>query len=177
MKKARIKKIEEKKEVLIEEEYSLKRMLKIIAIILIIFVLFYFVTTIVIKTNTSEEKSNVVIDSSKITIGQLLTREYDEYYVMAFKESLYDSSYIKTNYTQIYNNYIKKYKQGEKSLPFYYIDLDDGLNKKYFSNELNITDDISKLKLNDEVLFKIKNNKIEKAYVGKDEIIDKLSRL
>ena len=177
MKKARIKKQEEQKVVKFQEEYSLKQILKIILIILILFGLFYFITTLVVRTSKPEENSNVVIDSSKITLGQLLTREYDEYFVMAFKESLYGSSYIKANYIEIYNNYIKKYKQGEKSLPFYYIDLDDGLNKKYFSNELNITDDISKLKLNDEVLFKIKNKKIEKAYIGKDEIIDKLSRL
>ena len=177
MKKAKIKKQVEKKEVEIQDEYSLKGMLKIVAVILIVFGIFYFITTLFAKPVSNETKQNVVIDTSKITLGQLLTREYDEYYVIAINESLYGSSYIVTNYTEMYNKHISEYKQQENSLPFYYVDMTDGLNKKYISDELNITNDISKLKLNDEVLFKIKNGKIEKSYVGKDEILDKLSDL
>ena len=177
MKKAKIKKQIEKKEVEIQNEYSIKGMLKIVAVILIVFGIFYFITTLFAKPVNNESKPNVVIDTSKIILSQLLTRENDEYYVIAIKESLYGSSYISTNYTEIYNNHISKYKQQEKSLPFYYINLDDGLNKKYVSDELNITNDISKLKLNNEVLFKIKNGKIEKTYIGKDKILDKLSNL
>lgn len=177
MKKAKIKKQVEKKQVTVQEEYSLKGMLKILLIILVIFGSFYVVTTLLVKPVSDDNDDVVVIDSSKITLSQLLTRENDEYYVLAIKESLYNSSYIETNYTEIYNNYITQYKQQEKALPFYYIDLDDGLNKNYISNELNITNEIEKLKLNDEVLFKIKNGEIEKTYVGNDEIVDKLSRL
>ena len=72
---------------------------------------------------------------------------------------------------------IIKYKSKEKTLPFYYINLDDALNKKYIGEKMSVSDDITKLQLNDEVLFKIKNGKIEKKCVGKDAIIDKLSKL
>ena len=51
------------------------------------------------------------------------------------------------SYIEFYNNYINAYKQETDSLQFYYVDLDSALNKKYFSDELNITDDFSKLKL------------------------------
>ena len=178
MKVARIKKKESKEVVNIEEGYSLKNMLKIIAILLVIFGVFYFITTIFVKDkNNDNDNSVAVVDSAKITLSQLLNRKEDEYYVIATKASIYDSSYLDTNYISFYNEYINSYKQKENSLSFYYIDLDNALNKKYFGTELNITEDIESLMLNDEVLFKINNGKIEKTYIGKDNILDKLSRL
>lgn len=178
MKVAKIKKSSVKEQTVLEETYSIKSMIKILIILLLIFALFYFVTTFLIKDRKIEEdNSTAVIDTSKITLSQLLSQKENEYYVIATKNSLYDSSYIETNYIGIYNEYINKYSQEEESLKFYYVDLDDALNKKYSSAELNIANEISELKLNDEVLFKIKNNKIEKTYVGKEKIIDKLSRL
>jgi hypothetical protein len=178
MKVAKIKKKEIKEEVSSVEEYSLAKMFKIIVILLLLFALFYFITTVVVKNRTQTETNTpTVVDSSKITLSQLLSRKEDEYYVIATKPSLYGNSYVSTDYINFYNDYINKYKQKEESLSFYYVDLDSALNKNYFGEELNIADDISKLKLNDEVLFKIKNKKIEKTYVGKDKILDKLSRL
>lgn len=176
MKKAVIKK-KEKEQVKPTEEYTLKNMIKIVVTILLIFVVFYFATSLFIKPVETKNNNNVVFDSTKITLSQLLTRKEKEYYVIATKKSLYESSYIKTNYIDIYNNYINKYKQKEDSLKFYHVDLDDSLNKQYISDELNITDEITNLKINDEILLKIKDGKIEKTYVGKEEIIDKLSRL
>jgi len=157
------------------EDYSIKNFIKILSFLVIIFLGFYFVTTIFIDEEYKNENKNqedVVVDSSKIILGQLLTREEQEYYVIATKPSLYKTSYI-----QIYNKYINSYKQKENSIKFYYIDLDNALNNEYLSDELNITNEISKLKLNDEVLFKINNGQIEKTYVGKEKILEKLSKL
>lgn len=178
MKVARIKKKESKEAVSVEEGYTLKGMLKIVIILLVIFGIFYFITTLLVKVNKNDDNNSVeVIDSTKITLNQLLNRLEEEYYVIATKSSLYESSYLNTDYTSIYKEYINTYKQKDDSLSFYYVDLDNALNKSYFGNELNITDNISELKLNDEVLFKINNGKIEKTYIGKDKILDKLSRL
>ena len=178
MKVAKIKKSSIKEQPIQEETYSIKNMIKILIILLLIFALFYFVTTFFVKDiKIGEDNSVAVIDTSKITLNQLLSQKEKEYYVIATKESLYDSPYIETNYIGLYNEYINKYIQEEKSLKFYYVDLDDALNKKYLSDELNIVNEISELKTNDEILFKIKNNRIEKTYVGKKKIIDKLSRL
>ena len=132
MKKAKIKKTEEKKEVKLETEYSFKQLMKILIVIVLIFGMFYLITLFLIKPSTDEAKNPVVVDNSK---------------------------------------------QKDSSLPFYYIDLDDGLNKKYLSEKMNITNEMKNLKLSDEVLFKIKEGKIEKTYIGNEEIIDKLSRL
>lgn len=178
MKVAKIKKSSVKEQPVLEETYSIKSMIKILIILLLIFAVFYFVTTFLVKDRKIEgDNSTAVIDTSKITLSQLLSQKDKEYYVIATKKSLYDSSYIETNYIGLYDEYINKYSQEEESLKFYYVDLDDALNKKYLSTELNITNEVSELKLNDEVLFKIKNSKIEKTFVGKEKIIDKLSRL
>jgi len=178
MKVAKIKKKESKREEVLTESYSVKSLLKILVVITIVFGIFYFITTLLVKEKESEVNNPVsVIDTSKITVSQLLSRKEKEYYVLATKESLYKSSHIEANYIELYNNYISKYIQKDDSLPIYYIDLDNALNKKYFGDNLNLTDNILELKLNDEILFKITEGKIEKTYVGKSEILDKLSRL
>lgn len=179
MKVAKIKKQAQKENINSVETYSLKSMIKILISLLVIFGIFYFITVLLID-NRKEEDSNsspAVIDSSKITLSQLLNRKEEEYYVIATQESLYESSYIETNYIEFYNNYINSYKQEENSIAFYYVDLDSALNKKFLGEELNITNNIQELKLNDEILFKIVDGKIENYYVGKDEILDKLSEL
>lgn len=161
-----------------EETYTLKSLMKILICMLLIFVVFYFITNFILN-NKKEEKDNsvTVIDFSKITLSQILNRQEDEYFVIATMSSLDNSSYIDTNYTNLYNQYINNYKQKEGSYSFYYVDLNNALNKNYVSNELNITNDLSKLQLNDEVLFKIKNGSIEKTYVGREKILDKLAKL
>lgn len=176
MKTARIRnsnKKEDKKD--INNEYSMKKMIIITIIIMAVFLAFYFVTDLIVEPIVEEDiDTPVVLDSSKITMGNLLNRKDSEYYVLATKNSLYSSS---TNYEEIYNSYINDYNKKDNSLKFYKVDLDDALNKSYLSEELNITDDLSSLRLNDEVLFKIKDSKIENYYVGSKQIIEELSNL
>ena len=179
MKVAKIRKKEEKKVENNVNEYSAKKIVSIFGTIILILVIFYFITVLLVnnKKETNNDNSVSVIDSSKIILSQLLDQKHDEYYVLATKASLYGTSYMGTDYISLYNSYINEYKQKEESLIFYYVDLDNALNKKYVTENINITDDIESLELNNEVLFKIKNGKIEKYYVGKTEILDKLSRL
>lgn len=178
MKVAKIKEKKDNKREIKEETYTLKSLIKILTCIVLIFIFFYLITNLIVNNKKSEPNDSVtVVDFSKITLNQLLNREEEEYFVIATMASLYNSSYIDTNYINLYNNHINNYKQKEDSYAFYYVDLDNALNKKYISDNLNITDDLSKLQLNDEVLFKIKNGTIEKSYVGREEILDKLSRL
>lgn len=179
MKAAKIRKSKEKKVEMVNEGYSIKSMVKIIISILAIFGIFYGITVLIVEDKEVPElKQESVLDSSKITVGQLLSRKEKEYYVLAHKESLYETSgYVESSYLDIYELYIREYINKEDSLEFYYIDLDNALNKKFYSEKLNITEELEELSLNDEVLFKIKNGKIEKTYVGKDKIISKLSKI
>lgn len=163
----------------VENEYSIKNMVTTVTIVAIIFLIFYFITTLVVKPVEDDKSATGIteIDSTKITLSNLLNRKESEYYVLATKESLYDNSYNKINYTEMYEGYIDTYNNKENSKPFYRIDLDDALNKVYLGDKLNITDDLSNLKLNNEVLFKIKDGKIESYYVGNSDIIEYLSDL
>lgn len=173
--KRKIQQKEEVKEVI--ESYSIKNMLAIVISISIVFAIFYVITTYVVKNNKEITSNNnvAVIDSSKIVLSQLLNIKEKEYYVIATKTN--DNSYIDANYLKLYNNYINEYKQQENSIPFYYVNLNDALNKNYLSDKLNITNELKELKLNDEVLFKIKDGKIEDSFVGSDKILKNLSSL
>ena len=181
MKKAKLNKIKEKEKTVNEaNEYSISKLIKIIIVIAIVFGVFYLITTLVVKPdNTPEENSIVDIDYDKITVGQLLDRPENEYYVLATMKSLYANDSLGTSikYNELYNDYISRYNELENHLNVYNIDLDDAINKEYISDDLNISDDLSSIKLNEEVLFKVKEGKIDQYYVGSSEIIDALSNL
>lgn len=178
MKVARVRKKEEIKREKETNEYSVKRIIKILGCVVLVFVIFYFITVLLVNNKKEDNvDSPAVIDSSKIILNQLLSQNEEEYFVIATKASLYEASYLNMDYIALYSDYITDYKKNEDALTFYYVDLDDALNKKYMTQNLNISNDIKNLELNDEVLFKIKDGKIEKYYIGKDEILDKLSRL
>ena len=174
MKKAKLARNSKKQEEKEIETYSIKQLLTIILIVLLVFVVFYIITTFVVKPlSSSNNDTTTVIDSDKITFNNLLNRKESEYYVLATKASLYNSYGSKVNYIEMYERYISDYSG---DLKFYRIDLDDALNKNYIGDE-NITDDLSKLKVNDEVLFKISDGKIENYYVGSQSIVKALSSL
>lgn len=181
MKTAKLRKSNKKQEKeIIKEEYSVKTMVTIVIVILVIFLMFYLITTLVVKPVKQNDSNDTITetDSTKITLSHLLDRNEQEYYVLATKKNIYSEVVSsKINYDEIYSKYIKDYKSKEKSKPFYYADLDDALNSNFISEELNITEDIKNMKLNNEVLFKISNGKIDKYYVGSSEIVKALSNL
>lgn len=182
MKVAKIKETKKNEKELVTEEYSLKQMLKIIIILLIVFGIFYLITSIVVKSRKEDKKAestNIVeIDKTKILLSDLLSKKESEYYVLATMESKYNTSeYKKIDYNSVYNNYIKSYSSKEGALNFYYVDLDDALNKGFVGTETYIGEDLNNLKLNDEVLFKISSGKIVESYLGNEEIINALSDL
>lgn len=176
MKKAKLIKTNKKEEKQMEKDsYSLKKLLLIILILAVTFGVFYLITALVVDPVEDQNINNtpIEIDSTKITLNNLLNRKESEYYVLATKES--DNSQV--NYLMLYNNYINEYTKDEKALKFYNVDLNDALNKTYIGEELNISNEISKIKLNDEVLFKVKDGKIEKYFVGSKDILKVLSTL
>ena len=175
MKKAKLVKNNKKQEIMEKDTYSLKSFLLIILVLVIILGIFYFITTLVVKPVNTEDNNNgvTIIDSTKITLSNLLNRKEEEYYVLATKQN----NNTQANYQTLYNNYINEYKKQEDALTFYNVNLDDALNKNYISDELNITDDLSELKVNDDILFKIKNNKIEEYFAGNKNILNELSTL
>ena len=179
MKAAKLRKINSNKKVEVKnDDYSIQKMLKIVLLLIVIFGTFYLITYFVVN-NRKETKNNTytVIDSSKILLNNLFSKPEEEYYVLATMPSKYESSYKMIDYDKLYDEYVNKYKQQDDTATFYYINLDDALNKSYIGEETVISNDLSELKLSDDVLFKIKDKEIETAYVGKSEIIDALSSI
>ena len=176
MKVAKLKKTKEKKQVMnIEEsEFTIKNLIKTLIIIFLVLAIFYFITVLVVKPLTQPKNTTPVqLDSSKITMGQLLTRKEENYYVLAVKDSAQLDLYSNLNYFDVYNNYIEKYSEKEEALKFYWIDMDDALNGAYWSDELDIDNYI----INDDVLFRVSNGKLVKYFVGHDDIIKGLQDL
>ncbi len=177
MKKARIKKQEQKKKIeQVKDEYSFKKLFTILIVLVLVFTVFYFITTLVAKPKKQSTSNNdtAVVDSTKITMNQLLNRKENEYYVIATKASLYDK---KTNYIDIYNKYISDYKKVEESIPVYTINLDDALNKAYIGDTTNISDSLEEIKISDEILFRIKNGKVKEYFVGNEDIVSEFSNV
>lgn len=175
MKKAKLVKNNKKQEIIEKDSYSLKSFLLIILVLVIILGIFYVITTLVVKPVNPTDNDNgvTIIDETKITLNNLLNRKEKEYYVLATKQN----NNTQANYQTLYNNYINEYKKEEKALTFYNINLDDALNKGYISDKLNISNDLSELKVNDDILFKIKDNKIEEYFAGNKNILKQLSIL
>ena len=176
MKVAKLKKTKETKKIVEEEEleFSVKKFACTIGIILLVLAVFYFITVLVIKPIVQEKAPvHTQFDSSKITMSQLLTRKEDKYYVLATKESEYLNISANMNYTELYNNAIKTYEKKEDSLKFYTIDMDEAFNASYWGEEM----DIDNLVINDDVLFKISDGKVDEYFVGHEEILKELQEL
>lgn len=156
-----------------ENEYSIKKIIITLVILIVVFFSFYFITMLVVKPHKEVKDNNnipVEFDSTLITLSQILDRKENEYYVLA------SSSDSKPNFNDIYNSYLSSYKDKEDALKVYKVDLSDSFNNGY-KGETNITDNLNELKVNEDVLFKIKDKKIEKYFVGSTDILKELSEL
>ena len=117
------------------------------------------------EVKTKEVVKEPAFNYSKIIVGELLNRNYDEYYVLVFDTT--DSMAFD------YENMINAYK---KSTKLYQLDLNDGFNKKYASKESNPSaKEISDLKFGEITLLKIKNGNIVKYIEDKKEIRSELN--
>ena len=176
MKVAKIKKTEVKKKAIVVEEndFTIKKLVGTIVSILWAIALFYGITVLVVKPLVESPKKGIVeIDTTKITMNQVLTRKESEYYVLAVKESEYINLYTNLNYFELYNNAINKYKENEDSLNFYWVDMDDAFNGAHWGEEV----DIDNLIINDDTLFKVSDGRISNYYVGHEDILEALQNL
>ncbi len=114
-------------------------------------------------TKAKETTKNVEFDYSKIIVGELLNREYSEYYVLVF-DSTDDMAFD-------YENMLSAYNKGK----IYQIDLSEGFNKKYKSETSNPNaKTINELKFGKLTLIKVKNGSIVKYLEDKAAIRSEL---
>ena len=153
------------------------KLLQLILIVTGIFLAFYLVTWLFTdnsdKNEKEEEKPEVSIQYDEILMSNLLKQKDLEYYVLAYdaEDKYYDS----------YNMYINTYSTQKDAKRVYTSVLSNGFKKKFYDKELkeSVIDaaDISKLKLKDTSLIRVRRGTIRNVYEGHEEIINFLSTL
>ncbi len=113
-----------------EDENEVKTFIIILVIIVVIVGGIYALTEYFKKDDKKEENTNTVekgsINYEKLSVGMLLNRPYDDYYVL-----VYDS---KDDDAILYSTIMSKYmqKSSEKDyIKIYFCDLNNALNKPY----------------------------------------------
>lgn len=149
------------------EKTEISGFVKILLAVLIFIGLVYIFTNKVVEkktTTTPEEK----VTYNEIIVSTILKQNEEEYYVL-----LYNSKGDKKEY---YNELQDKYITNTKTPKLYYVDLNNILNESVVTEDktnLMVTD-ITELKATDGTLLTIKENKIEKSYVGYEDVLKTL---
>lgn len=166
MAKEKTKKAEKSKKIKIdkiktEEQEQIERFIKILLIILLAVVGIYLFTKFVINKEKNNDEMSVtagVIDYNKLIVGNILTQNYDEYYVFIYNGNDSEAIY--------YSSLVDKYMAEDNAQKVYWVDLSNTLNEKFIAKneeEVNIdAKSVSEFKFGEYTLLKIKNKKIVK---------------
>ena len=156
-----------------EEQKEVYKLVMIVMIVIAVLSLVYLFSRAFIskdlfkskeETKTTTETKTPEFNYSKIIVGELLNRPYDEYYVIAF-DNTGDLAFD-------YNNMISAYNGKTK---LYTLDLNDGFNKKFASDKSNPqATSIEELAFGEITLLKVKNGKIVKYLEDKNDIRSEL---
>lgn len=138
-----------------EQKEIFKFIIIIVVLVLVIGGIYLITDKYIEKGSRSTVPGEINYD--KATIGTMLNRPYDEYYVI-----IYDSKSTEAAY---YASLIYNYRENEDALKVYFIDLNNELNKKYYNvNNDNISNkdakSINELDLGDITLIKVSNKEI-----------------
>ena len=139
-----------------DEQKEVFKFIIIIVVLVLVIGGIYLITDKYIEKG-SRNTTTGTVNYDKATIGTMLNRPYDEYYVIIYDSKSHEASY--------YSSLINKYKENEDALKVYFIDLNNELNRKYYNvNNDNISNksakSISELDLGDITLIKILNKEI-----------------
>ena len=155
---------------------EMAKLILLIVIVAIAFAIFYVITLFVVKkdenkTTTQEETTEATIQYQKILVGNILSQKEDEYYVLIYKN---DDKYV-----EAYKNNLTYYAMTkEDSVPYYFVELDNSLNKSFITEKSKLNVENAKdLRFSQTTLLRIKEGKIISTYEGKERIIGKLDRM
>ena len=161
-----------------------------VCIVICVFCAFYFLTVFISKDNSnsssnsnnsssnssnssstsssSSSSSNASISYDNIIIGRSFSMDDDAYLVLYYDGS--DSDLSSTVGTLV-----STYKNKDGHLPIYKVDMSDGLNKNYTSEESNTNpSSVEDLHINGITLIKFVDNKVDEYIEGQDSISDYL---
>lgn len=153
-----------------EAEDNFNTFVTTIAVIIITLVVSYliigvfFTKEISFKKKKEDKKtSQVSIDNTKITAGQIFDKKDSSYYVV-----IYDVDSELTNLGTL----ISVYKSSENSLPIYTVDSSNKMNSKFITKDSSNTNPSSydDLKIKAPTMMKIENGSVTSYIENEDEI-------
>ncbi|MBE6156046.1 MAG: hypothetical protein E7164_04765 [Firmicutes bacterium] len=156
-----------------ENEDIVKRFLILLVVIVVIVLGIYFVSKSLVNRRNSEAKTNDitagVINYDIATVGTLLNRPYNEYYVMVYNSE--DTEAV------FYSSLITNYQKKQEALKIYFCDLSNLLNSSYVAAEGESNpkaSTIDELKFGKITLIKVKKGKINNYIETVEAIKDAL---
>ncbi len=105
--------------------------------------------------------------TTKILCGQVLNRNESEYFVLAYEMSEDEAN--------LYESMLEGYNNSSKKIPLHKLDLGNSRNNICKADSLNISNDITKLKLSVPSLIKVKDGKITESYSDYEKIKNTLN--
>ncbi len=119
-------------------------------------------------SSSSSSSSNASISYDNIIIGRSFSMDDDAYLVLYYDGSNSDLS-------STVGTLVSTYKNKDSYLPIYKVDMSDGLNKNYTSEESNTNPrSVEDLHINGITLIKFVDNKVDEYIEGQDSISDYL---
>ena len=118
----------------------------------------------------SETVTAGVIDYDKVSVGTILNRNINEYYVIVYNQKDENAMY--------YSAIVTKYLKNDKAKKVFFCDLDNELNAKFYSKDKDSNPkakDASEFSFKDLTLIKVKNGKVDKYIEDLDTIKAELS--
>lgn len=151
-----------------ENDDIIKRFLLLFVIIVIIVIGVYFLTTLLVDKRTPKSDDNTLtgeVNSSIVSVGTMLNRPYNEYYVM-----VYDADDAEAIY---YSSLITNYEKKENAKKIYFCNLGNKLNSDFSAKGGESNPEaktIDELKFGKVTLIKVKDGKINKYIENIDDI-------
>ena len=155
-------------------QQNVKQMIIVLIVVLLVLTAVYFFTRIFVtkdlfnKKNTTDAPVSVNYDIT--TVGVMLSRPYDEYYVLAYYVAEGEAL------DPVIEQAVATYKKQTAANKIYYLELADYPNKTYYTNDKTNPEAVTltKLKLGELTLIKIKNKKIVSAFETNNAILKEL---
>ena len=113
-------------------------------------------------TSKNDVTYKAEIQTTKILCGSVLNRTDSEYFVLAYE--------LKEDSASLYDTIIERYNSSSKTISLYKLDLSNSRNNICMGDALNISNNVSELKLVVPTLIKVKDGKIIESYTNYDKI-------
>ena len=145
----------------ISEDENVVKKLIIITVIIAVFVGIIYVVTEFFKEEPQKNNDivNGEINYDKVTVGTILNRPYDEYYVLIYNSE--DPNAV------LYSTILTRYMQKEDGIKIYFCDLNNKLNISYYNVESDNKSNseatkVEEFDFSDLTLLKVQEGKIVK---------------